>query len=968
MVRRLPPQEGEWIDRRCVVRFRFEAKEYEGFEGDTLSSALWAEGVHVLGRSFKYHRPRGVYSMAGHDANVIVEDDRHTNMRGDELLIRDGLDVLSVNTRGGVQRDWLAITDRFSKLMPVGFYYKVFHKPRWLFPFYERQIRKISGLGRINPSNRAEPKPKRYDFCDLLVVGSGPSGLSAAIAAAEQGVRVLVVDDAARSGGSLGYQWHSEPRSGGVLADLLDRAGSLDNIEIRTATQAAGYYADHWIALVDRICLTKLRAGAVLVAGGGVEQPAVFRQNDLPGVMLGSAAQRLMRLYAVKPFDRCVVLAANSDGYRVALDLHEAGVDVAAIADLRSEGETSEVGRRVADAGVAVHRGQTVYEAESARGKRGVVAAALCRIDDDGRVDTSHTIRIDCDGIAVSVGWAPAGGLLYQAGGRFKYAEHVHQFVPDSLPDGVFAAGRVNGVFDMDSQLADGRRAGLMAARHLGMYSGAVDEPCTHDGPPPSHPYPIFEHPAKKNFVELDEDVHHVDFVNAVQEGYDNIELLKRYTTVGMGPSQGKLANMNAVRILAKLTGRSINETGSTTSRPFHQPVSLAHLAGRRFHPHRHTPMHQWHESNGAVFIDVGAWKRSEYYKSSAPHREDAILAEARNVRDNVGMIDVGTLGKIEIYGPDAVAMLERTYTGRFAKLAVGKFRYCLACDESGVIVDDGVVARLGDDRFYVTATTSGVEGFFREMQRNAMLWGLNVMLVNASGRYAAMNIAGPRSREVLAEFTDIDLAAHNFPYVGVRQGRVADAPARVMRVGFVGELGYEIHVPSSYGLHVWRSLIEASDAVGIKPFGVEAQRLLRLEKGHLIVSQDTDALTTPYEADTTWAIGKDKSFFVGQRSLVVVGGHGHKQQLVGFEFDRNYNGPLPEECHLVIDGDDIAGRVTSIAHRSTLDKTIGMAHVTPKLAQPGTTIRIRTDGGHMTEAQVVSLPFFDPDNDRQKI
>ena len=968
MTERLARQDSEWIDRDRPIRFRFEGRICEGFEGDTLSSALWGDGVRVLGRSFKYHRRRGIYSLANHDVNVLVEDGVRTNMRGDEVRIHDGLDVKAVNTRGGVDRDRLGITDRFSAFMPVGFYYKVFHTPRRLFAFYENQIRRIAGLGRINPSNKAEPTPKRYDFCDLLVVGAGPSGLSTAIAAAEQGVRVLVVDEAPRLGGSLAWQWSARPGSDQVLSGLLEKAGALANLEIRPATQAAGCYADHWIALVDRTCLTKLRAGAVVLASGCFEQPAVFHNNDLPGVMLGSAAQRLIRLFAVKPFERGVVLASNPDAYLVAMDLLEAGVDVAAIADLRPAGEPSELSRQVDDAGIAIHRGHAVYEARATKDKRRIAGVTLCAIGPDGEADPARAVRLDCDGIAMSVGWAPAGGLAYQAGGHFRYAEDLHQFVPDTLPAGLFAAGRVNGMFDLEHQLADGRRAGLEAAHHLGRYDGAIEAAPAHDGPPPSHPYPIFSHPGKKNFVDLDEDLHLADFVNSVQEGYDNIELIKRYTTVGMGPTQGKLSNMNAIRILARLTNRSIGETGSTTSRPFHQPVPIGHLAGRRFQPHRYTPMHHWHERHGACFIDVGAWKRPEYYTTSARDRDDAILAEARNVRENVGLIDVGTLGKLEIFGPHALTFLERTYTGRFAKLQVGKFRYCLACDESGVIIDDGILARLGEDRFYVTATSSGVDAFFREMQRNALLWGMDVGLINATGRYAAMNIAGPRSREILAGLTDVDLSAGAFPYVGVRKGRVVGAAALVMRVGFVGELGYEVHVPASWGLHVWQTLVESGASAGIKPFGVEAQRLLRLEKGHLIVSQDTDALTDPFEADTAWAIGKEKPFFVGQRSLLITRARPQARRLVGFAFASGYSGPLPEECHLIIEGNDISGRVTSIARSSTLGMPLGMAFVRPDLAEPGTTINIRVDGDRMVQAKVVSLPFYDPDNERQKV
>ncbi len=967
MDRRLPPRDGEWIDRSRPVEFRFEGRPYRGFAGDVIASALWANDVRLLGRSFKYHRPRGLYSLAGHDANVLLEDGRRTNLRGDLTAIAPGLDLHAVNTIGGVERDWLQVMGRFSRFLPVGFYYKAFHTPRLLFPFYEKQMRKAAGLGRIDPSAVCAPSPKDYAFCDLLVVGAGPAGLSGAIAAAEHGLKVMLVDEQSRPGGTLAWQGAEHSDVSQHLSGLLDRANQLDNIELRCGTQAAGWYADHWVALIDGQRLTKLRAKATLVATGCFEQPAVFQNNDLPGVMLGSAAQRLMHLYGVKPFDRAVVLAANSDGYRVALDLHAAGVIVAALADLRPDGEPTDVARQVADAGIAVHQGHAIDEAVPTRRNKRVRGAVICPLDRGGNPRTGSVLRVECDGIVVSIGWSPNGGLISQAGGRFTYSEHVGQLVPRELPDGILAAGRVNGVFDLQDRMDDGRRAGLAAAARWGRYEGDLPDTPRHSGEPPSHPYPILPHKGKKNFVDFDEDLHLADFINAHQEGYDNVELMKRFTTVGMGPSQGKLSNINAIRILARLNGASINETGTTTSRPFHQPVPLRLLAGRRFHPQRRTPIDHWHVETGAQMVHAGAWLRPEYYQVDGRSRDACILNEATNVRRGVGLIDVSTLGKIQISGPDSALFLERIYTGRFAKQPVGRLRYGLACDETGVIIEDGVIARLADDRFYVTATSSGAAAFYREMQRWALIWGMDITLINATSQLAAVNLAGPGSRDVLRELTDIDLSPEAFPYLGVRGGSVAGAPATVMRVGFVGEWGYEIHVPASLGLHVWRSLMEAGRDRGIRPFGVEAQRLLRLEKGHLIVGQDTDALTNPYEADVAWAIGKDKPFFVGARSLEIVRKQPLSRRLVGLIFPADAAEPLPEECHLIIADGDIAGRVTSIAKQTTLGHPVAMAFVRPDLAEAGQMVQIRVDGGALAEAQVASLPFYDPKNVRQQ-
>ena len=535
---------------------------------------------------------------------------------------------------------------------------------------------------------------------------------------------------------------------------------------------------------------------------------------------------------------------ANSDGYRVALDLHEAGVEVAAVVDLRPDGEPTPLGGQVKDARIEVLAGHAVYEAIRSRDRCRMRGLNLCRLDASGKPHTESLRRIECDGLAMSVGWTPNVGMAYQAGGRFRYDTQIEQIIPQNLPPTVFVAGRANGVFDLHSQIADGRRAGLAAAARCRGDSVSdveqAEQPRAQSAH--SHPYPIIAHKKKKNFVDLDEDLHLADFANAHQEGYDNIELLKRYTTVGMGPSQGKLSNMNAVRILTRLNGASIDETGTTTSRPFYHPVPIGHLAGRRFHPLRRTPLHPLHIKADAEMVHAGDWLRPEYYRASGKSPDDCILDEAQNVRRNVGLIDVSTLGKLQISGADAVRFLESIYTGRFAKQAVGSLRYGLACDETGVIIEDGVIARLAEDRFYVTATSSGASAFYRELQRWALIFKMDVTLLNATGHLAAVNIAGPNSRDVLSQLTDVDLTSRTFPYLAAREGTVADVPATILRVGFVGELGYEIHVPASCATHVWKSLLQAGQQFAVRPFGVEAQRLLRLEKGHLIVGQDTDA------------------------------------------------------------------------------------------------------------------------------
>ena len=967
MTKRLPAVPGEWIDRTCPIEFSFEGQRYSGFAGDTISSALHAAGIRAMGRSFKYHRLRGILSMANHDVNTLMQAGDRLNLRADATPIKSGMNAMAINTRGGLRADRLAIMDKLSSFLPVGFYYKAFHTPKSLFSKWERAIRNASGLGEIKFDAPRIKTPKQYDFCDVLVIGAGPSGLSAATAAADSGAQVVVADENARAGGSLTYQRGVDTRINKALDELIGAVQLQKNIRVMLSTEAAGYYGDHWVPLVDKDKITKMRARAVIVASGAFEQPAVFRNNDLPGVMLASAAQRLIYRYAVKPFDKVVVLAANTEGYRAALDFHHHGISVAALVDLRAQSEASDFAEKVRMAGIEVLNGHCVYEAIASGDKDHVQAAVVSPFSANGNTQTHAMKTIPCDGIAMSVGFTPALNLLYQAGMKTRYEPAIEQFVPAELPPGIFAAGRANGLYSVQGKLRDGERAGLEAARYLGLGApvGPVVVPAELTSP--SHRYPIVDHPKGKNFVDFDEDIQVKDFVNAAQEGFDNIELMKRYTTVGMGPSQGKHSNMNAIRILAKITGKPIQEIGTTTARPFFHPVPLSHLAGRSFYPERLTPMHARHVRLNAKLMQAGVWLRPEYYQAGDKRKEEAVREEVRAVRESLGIIDVGTLGKLEVYGADAAEFLERIYTGRFANMKTGMTRYALMCDESGVMIDDGVVARLAEQHFYFTTTTTGSATVYRELTRLNTLWRLNAGIVNVTGQYAAVNLAGPRSREALRSLTDIDISESAFPYLSAREGNVGGIPARLMRLGFVGELGYEIHVPAEYGVALWDVLMEAGKPLGIRPFGVEAQRLLRLEKGHVIIGQDTDGLTTPFEAASAFAVKMDKAFFVGQRSLKIIQAKPLRQTLVAFVLDKSAVDAMPKECHLVIDGGEIAGRVTSVALSETLGQVIGLAYVTPALANMGGKLGIRIDAGEMVSATIVKAPFYDPQGARQK-
>ena len=957
---RLPAIKGERIDRGAAVEFTFEGRRVSGYRGDTISSALAAVGVRILGRSFKYHRPRGLLSAAGHDVNAMMQVRNGTrsvpNVRADVVAVQAGWDVTAVNTRGGLERDSLSVFNRLAPFLPVGFYYKAFHSKRW-FPHWERLFRSLAGLGQVDLQAPVRSTPKRYDFCDVLVVGAGPSGLAAALAAASRGASVLLAEENPTVGGSGLYARGGANDTAERTQSLIASVQANPRIQVLTNTYAAGYYADHWVALVSPDDLTKVRARSVVVAQGAYEQPAVFRGNDLPGVMLASAAQRLLYHHAVAAAQRVAIVTANAEGYAAALDALAHGVEVVALLDLRNEpGPLSKpLASQLQAKGLPIHYGARPIEAVARPG--GDVGGLL--FESTAGVSPGRR-KIDVDGIWMSVGFAPANALLHQASTRMSYSTTVEQFVPRTLPPGVFACGKVNGVYTFDARLADGAYAGACAAAGLGLGMEPTSKPHVPLSECPTHPYPIFPHPNGREFVDFDEDLQLEDLLNACQEGFDSSELLKRYSTLGMGPSQGKHSNMNALRILARVRGDSIESLGTTTVRPMFHPVPLSHLAGRRFSPERRTPLDSEHVTLGAVWMPAGLWRRPEYYAVAGKSREQAIAEEVRAVRTQVGLIDVGTLGKIEIHGPQAAELLERVYTARFANLKVGMTRYGLMLDESGVVMDDGVIGRLGPESFYFTTTTGNSATLFREFGRLATQWGLQVGLVNLTGHYAAFNLAGPAARTVLRRHTDLDLSDSAFPYQGLREALVAGAPCRILRVGFVGELGYEIHLAAEHAVTVWRAL-------NVKPFGVEAQRMLRLEKGHIIVGQDTDGVTNALELDMPWALKMDKPFFIGQRSLRILAKLPQRQKLVGFTLPPEAP-RRPKECHLVLEeGNQIAGRVTSVGWSPTLGRCIGLALVTPAVAA-GKQLRIRIEAAREITADITPPPFYDPAGDRQRL
>jgi len=978
---------GGAIDRGRPLRFTFDGRALTGYAGDTLASALLANGVHLVARSFKYHRPRGIVSCGAEEPSALVQLDlgarTEPNARATQVELFDGLTAASQNCWPSVRFDLGAITGAAARILPAGFYYKTFMWPgsprAWLF--YEHWIRRAAGMGRGADAPDPDRYAHRFAHCDVLVVGAGPAGLAAARAAASAGARVLLCDENAAPGGNL-RGVRAAIDDGDAQAWIAGAARALvadPRVTWLARTTAFGYYDHNLVGLCERLGpadgaprerLWHVRARHVVLATGAHERPIAYAGNDLPGTLLAGAARAYVERFAVRPGSRAIVFTNNDSAYSTALALQEAGVAVAAVVDARAAPAQA---ARVQGAGIEVLAGSVVAAAHGRLHVRAVDVAPRS----GGRAR-----RIDCDLVCVSGGWSPAVHLHSQSRGTLRYDDASAAFVPDKSTQASTCAGAANGAFDLATALAQGHAAGLAAAQALGRPAEATAPRATSAPAQAIEPLWSVPPPRKgmKSFVDWQNDVTVSDIALAAREGYVSVEHLKRYTTLGMGTDQGKTSNIIGLALLSATLDRPIPAVGTTTFRPPYTPVTLGTFAGAEAGPHleptRLSALHDWHVAHSARLVTAGLWLRPHSYPRPGETPDDAANREARNVRTNVGVVDVSTLGKIEIQGRDAAEFLHRVYINRWDNLPVGRCRYGVMLRDDGLVLDDGTTSRLAPTHYLMTTTTVNAVRVMQHLEGLLQVdWpDLEVFVTSVTENWTAAALSGPRSREVLARIVDIDVSNDAFPFLAVSECRVrtadGDVPARLFRMSYSGELAYEIHVPADRARAMWEAVLEAGAPSSIMPYGTEAMSTLRIEKGHVVVGAEADGRTTADDLGmgklvnaAKWCVGKP---LLARAAFTTP----DRWQLVGLT-SVDPKVPIPRGAKLVADPDRAApnpmlGHVTSWCWSPALEAWIALALLAGGRGRHGDTLwAVSPLASVRTRVRVGPPAFVDPDGTR---
>ena len=989
---------GARINRESALSFQYNGRNYSGFEGDTLASALLAAGEKVLSRSWKYHRPRGIVTSGIEEPSALVqlESGKHLipNAKMPEVELYEGMQAQGVNPWPNALSRLLSINRTFTPLFPAGFYYKTFMWPAKAWMFYERFIRKAGGLGASPEVEDTDRYIHQNIHCDLLIAGGGVAGLAAALAAGRSGARVILAELQSSLGGSA----HRLPGTidGLTPSDWVKKAqaelATMPEVRIIQRGVVFGYHDHNFLtireSLTDHLPLAqrkgfrerlwRVRANQVVLATGAHERPLVFGNNDLPGIMLSSAMADYVALYGVLVGKQIALLTNNDTAYADALILKNAGAQVTVV-DVRAG--NSVVGGHVQkahDAGVNVLRGYVPLQAD---GGAAVTSVTVQQQVGDKANGQKRTLNVDTIGMAG--GWNPAIHLFSHSGGKAQWSDTLVCFMPGAPMANQFSVGACNATATLASTMAEASRAGAAAARQAGFAASESSYSVVEPSNEAIAPFWIAETGEKvsrraKAFVDYQNDVGAADIELAIREGFESIEHIKRYTAMGFGTDQGKLGNINGMALAARALNKPIAQVGTTTFRPNYVPISFGLFAGLErgdlFDPIRKTSAHAQHVAAGAPFEDVGQWKRPWYFPKPGEDMHSAVNREVLAVRNSVGIMDASTLGKIDIQGPDAAKLLNWLYTNPWLKLEVGKARYGLMLDENGMVFDDGVTVRLAENRFLMTTTTGGAARVLTWMERWVQTeWpDMQVYMTSVTDQWSTFAVAGPKSRAVVEKLCkDVDLSSAAFPFMSYREGTVADVKARIMRISFSGELCFEVNVPSNAGAHVWKALMEAGKEFGITPYGTEAMHVLRGEKGYIIVGQDTDGSMTPFDLGMGGMVSKTKDF-LGRRSLSRSDTAGaNRKQLVGL-LTQDPSVVLPEGAQLTalekIGTPSVAapvpmvGHVTSSYFSPTLKRSIAMAVVRDGHQKTGQTIYAALADGRHVAATIGSPVFYDPE------
>ena len=998
MPKNLRINSSNFIDETTRVSFKFDGKTYYGFKGDTLASALIANGIHLVARSFKYHRPRGIMTAGSEEPNAIVQINGNTaytepNVRATEIEIYDGLEASSQNCWPNVNFDIGGINNILSPLLPAGFYYKTFMWPASFWEKYEYFIRKSAGLGKSPTKPDPDLYEHKYIHCDVLVIGGGISGIMAAKTAAENNYKTLLLDEKPHLGGTTIYQSSefnkiNNQYSSKWLENEISKLKNIKNLEIKTRTSVAAYHGYNFLLarenLTDHLPLNKkkdkirqrllkIRAKKVIAATGSIERPLIFNNNDRPGIILSSAIKKYSNYYGVVCGKENILFTNNDSAYETAISLFNKGIKINAIIDIR-EKVNSEITNHAEKIGIKIYNSYTIVDTS---GYRRIKEVSIMKLSKDGQSVTGSKIKIKCNCLGISGGWTPAVHLFTQSGGKLKFDNEDNVFIPSKYPSDQISIGSCNGEFDLNTIIKNFNQniknfLGIDKTSFEDLKINSTKEILKRN---------IWLLPSDKAigkckpFVDFQNDATAKDIKLALREGFRSIEHVKRYTTTGMGTDQGKLGNMHALGIISDTSGVKMSDLGTTTFRPPYTPLTFGTIVGRNvgefFDIFRKTPMHDWHVDNNAEFENVGQWKRAWYYPKKGESMFDAVQRESKAARDGAGILDASTLGKIDIQGSDASEFLNRVYTNAWSKLAIGKCRYGLMLNEDGMVYDDGVTTRLDENHYIMTTTTGGAATVLGKLEDYLQTeWPeLDVYLTSVTDHFATISVCGPNSKKIVKKvIPDLDLSDEEFPHMSFKNAKIDNIKCRVMRISFTGEQSYEINIQANFGKSVWEKCMEAGKEFNITPYGTETMHLLRAEKGFIIVGQDTDATLTPIDLQMDWIVSKKKYDFIGKRSLYRSDTiREDRKQLVGIVTE-DPREVLEEGAQIVADVSkkpvEMLGHITSSYFSPNLNKSIALGVVKGGKNMLGKKLFIPMKN-KIISVQVADPVFLDKENKR---